>query len=450
MNQSITIGLAALLVGGAGGFIIGNTGGEDAGSTAEGFADGGVKLRRDSSLSRDMDSASRRSRASSLEEIMRQPGQASRIQGLIDLYSGMSAEELAAEAAKLDSLPMGDRILASMLLFSRWGELDPLGALDHTKTMGMAGMFAKPTILRSWASVDPVNAANYYSENASEFADLGRGRGPGGTNGAEAIAREWAKLDPTAALEWAYTLEGRDQQSALVSVVSELATTDPSKAASLAASFDEDDQQRAYSEIAEQWALQDFESAEAWIATLEGDAKQSALASAIDVLAKSDPLAAADMISGMDSGRSRDQAIEDVAQAWAATDPEAAAAWLVEQETGDMEDAMRQVMMNWSGSDSEAALSFIESQPEGEARDAAASTYLWMNRDAEPQESLALAETISDDRDRTRAIAMSTRQWMEEDEASARAYIESSTALSDEAKERILSGDTGRGRGGRR
>ena len=443
----MTIGLAALLIGGAGGFIIGNSGGDSDEKASANAAGGGVKIRRDGRTSMD-EAAPKRDRAGSLQDAMREPGQGARIQALMDLYAGMSAAELEEEASKLDALPMGDRILASMLLFSRWGEIDPIGALEHTKTMGMGGMFAKPTVLRSWASVDPVNAAKYFTDNPSEFSTMGRGRGPGGTGGAEVIAREWAKLDPNAALEWANGLDGRDKSSALVSVVSEMSLSDPEGAAALAAGFGDEDQGRAYREIAEQWARQDFSAAEAWISTLSGDAKQGALGSAIEVLASNDPQRAAAMLTDMETGRSRDRAVEDVASAWAAQDPAQAAAWLVSQETGEMEDAMRRVMMNWVGQDSASALSFVESQPVGEARDSAASTYLWMNRDADPQQSLALAETISDDGDRNRAIGMTARRWMEEDEAGATAYIQNSTVLSDEVKERILSDDGG-GRGGR-
>lgn len=443
----MTIGLAALLVGGAGGFIIGNSSENDGSQAVAERSSTGAKVRRDTRLGLD-ESAPKRNRAGSLQDAMREPGQGARIQALMDLYAGMSASELEEEAGKLDALPMGDRILASMLLFSRWGEIDPIGALEHTKTMGMGGMFAKPTVLRSWASTDPVNAAKYFTDNPSEFAMMGGGRGPASSSGAEVIAREWAKLDPEAALDWANTLDGRDKSSALVSVVSEMAVKDPAGAASLAAGFAEEDQSRAYREIAEQWARQDFSEAEAWISTLSGDAKQGALGSAIEVLAASDPQGAAAMLAQMETGRSRDRAIEDVAQAWAANDPAKAAEWLVSQETGEMEGAMRRVMMTWVGQDSASALSFVDSQPAGEARDTAASTYLWMNRDGDPQQSLALAETITDEGDRNRAIGMTARRWMGEDEAGAKAYLEQSTLLSDEAKERILSGDGGgRGRG---
>ena len=75
------------------------------------------------------------------------------------------------------------------------------------------------------------------------------------------------------------------------------------------------------------------------------------------------------------------------------------------------------------------------------------------NSGAEPAETISVAETITDERDRNRAIGVAAVRWMREDEVAAKAYVEESTVLSDDAKERITSGrglDGGRGgRGGR-
>jgi hypothetical protein len=293
--------------------------------------------------------------------------------------------------------------------------------------------------------MDPVNAAKYYTENPNDFATMGGRGGPGGDgdNGAGVIAREWAKLDPQAALDWANGLDGRDKSSALVSVLGEMASKDPAEAASVAAGLEDDDRNRAYSEIAEKWALADYSSAEAWINTLTGEDKQDAMASAIGVLAKSDPQGASMKIASMTEGREKERAIRDVGSSWARENPAAAAEWVASQESGG--DGMRNVMATWSSQDAPAALSFIESQPQGEIRDSATQAYLWTNRDMAPAQSINLAETITDERDRSRAIGMTASRWMREDEVAAKAYVEQSTAISDEVKERILSGDGGRG-----
>lgn len=450
MNQSVIIGVGALLLGGVGGFVVGNAGG-GSGTPAEGAESGEAKIRRTTGLAAGGGSGEARtgSRERSLEAALREPGQMARIESLIDLYSSMDAAQLESEAGRLETLPMSERMLASILLFGRWGEIDPYGALAHTEAMGFGGMFARPTVLQSWASVDPVNAAKHFEENPDDFRMMGGpGRGRGGQSAAGVVAAEWAKVDPQAAMNWATGLEGGDMSSAVRAVAREMAISDPEAAIAAVASLPADELEGAYAEIAEQWAAKDFSAAESWISSLNGEERDRAMSEALDVLASTDPQSAATKVSSISAGRDRDRAIEDVAGKWASQDPAAAAAWVVTQETGDMDDAMREVMSRWAGSDSSGALAFIQSQPMGEARDSATSTYLWTNRDTEPAQAIELAETISDDRSRDRTVGMTAMRWMREDEAAARAYIESSTALSDGARERILSGDWGR-RGGR-
>ncbi|WP_353567914.1 hypothetical protein [Haloferula sargassicola] len=447
MNQSVTIGVAALLIGGVGGFIAGKSGGSDAaGDSASVERD--AKFRREASAVH-QDGTAPESRARSIKEALREPGQLARLQSLVDLYEGMSLEELAAAADSLDDLPMADRIMASILLFSRWGEADPQGALAYSETMGFGGMFARPTILRSWASVDPVNAAKYYAEHPNEFNGPGGRRGPGGEGGADLVAREWAKLDPDAAMAWANSLEGDDKGSAMISIVGEVAATDPAKAATMAATLTGDDQMRAYGEIAQKWAAEDFSAAESWIQTLSGEAKDRAMSEAVQVLARTDPDAAAAKLASISEGGARDRAVAILAGEMAQEDPAAAASWLGNQQTGDYGDAMRRIMTNWTAQDSAGALSFIEAQPVGEIRDSATQTYLWQNQDVEPSQAMSLAEAITDERNRDRTIGMTARRWMETDETAARAYVESSDLLSDRAKQRILDGRGGPGWGGR-
>ncbi len=448
MKNTATIGIAALLAGAAGGYLAGKAGAPE--SKAEAMADAAMANTKTSKRA-EASGADSSKRERKLGDILAEPGQLARMQSLMDHYAGMTKEQLESEAAKLEDLPMAQRMMASFLLFGRWGEVDPQGALAYAKTMGMGGMFVRPTILQSWASADPVNAAKYFSENPREFAQMGGfGRGPGGgESGASVIAAEWAKLDPEAALDWANTLQGNDKNSALNSVISEMATKDPMKAAAVAATMEGDDQARAYGEIAGKWASTDFAAAEAWIQTLPAEARDRAMSDALESLASTDPAGAAAKVANIPAGNDRDRAVEDVAQAWARKDPAAAAAWVSQQQTEDPDDAIRGVMATWANQDSAAALTWIQSQPQGELRDEATSTYIWSNSSADPKSSIQLAESISDEGARNRAIGMTAMRWMQEDREAATAYIQNSTALSDEAKQRLTEGRGGwGGRGG--
>ena len=172
------------------------------------------------------------------------------------------------------------------------------------------------------------------------------------------------------------------------------------------------------------------------------------MSQAIESLAATDPQGAAAKVASIPVGRDRDRAIEDVAESWARKDPAGAAAWVVQQQTEDPEDAIRGVISSWTAQDSGAALAFIQQQPAGELRDEATTTYIWSNRGASPQETIQLAESISDEGSRSRTIGMTAMRWMQEDKEAATAYIQQSTALSDEAKQRIIESE-GRGWGGR-
>ena len=447
MKNTATIGIAALLAGAAGGYLAGSKAGAPAADVSAEASDAlsNTKTARAGGPS----AGAEAKRLRSVEDVMREPGQLARMQALMELYSGMDAAQLEVEAAKLDGMPMAQRIMASFLLFGRWGEVDPQGALAFSNTMGFQGAFVRPTVLQSWASVDPENAAKYFSENPREFATMGFGPGGGGPgggdSGASVIAAEWAKLDPDAALAWANGLEGRDKSAALNSVISEMAAKDPSKAVQVAATLEGADQERAYSEIAEKWGSSDFAAAEAWIQTLPADARDRAMASALQSLALTDPEGAAAKVASLPEGRNRDRAIEDIAGPWARKDPAAAAAWVSQQQTEDVDDAIRPVMASWANQDSAAALSWIQSQPQGELRDEATATYIWSNRTADPESKVQLAESISDEGTRNRTLGMTYIGWMQEDREAATAAVQASTSLSDEAKERLLS-DRGPGR----
>lgn len=239
-----------LTVGAAGGYLSGKNSAIGAGTAV---AEESTQRTRSSSRTEGSSSgpASKKTRANgtSTDQIARMPGNSTRVQALLDFYAGLTPEQLAEEATKLDRLPMGERMMAPFLLFGRWAEVDPTAAMGFSNTMGMAGGFVRPTILQSWASVDPVNAARYYTENPREFAMMdvmGGGRGPaGGQGGSSIIAAEWARQDPAASLTWANSLS-TGKKEAMTAVVGEVAKSNPRKAAEMIASLDPEQRGAAY------------------------------------------------------------------------------------------------------------------------------------------------------------------------------------------------------------
>jgi hypothetical protein len=443
MKNSWIFPAAALVVGAAGGYISG----KNTPSTGDSAAvENSTRKTRSSnrSESTSTEPGKRGNRAGGTEAIARMPGSSNRIQALLEFYSGLTPGQLEDEARKLDNLPMNERIMASFLLFGRWAEVDPTAAMAFSNTMGMAGGFVRPTILQSWASVDPANAAKYYQANTREFGMMnmmGGGRGPmGGMGPASIIASEWARQDPAAAMAWAGTLT-TEKSKAMTSVVGEVAKTDPRKAAEMVAAMDSTDKGDAYRSIAGHYGALDFNEAQTWIRSLPADDQAEALASAIGGLSNSDPQAAAKQVALMEAGEAKDGAISDVVEDLARTNPQAAADFLKQQESKDaQEDAMRSLISTWVVQDSAAALAYANSYEAGEVRDSALQTYIWSNQSAEPNDLIKVAETITDEGDRSRSVGIAAVRWMREDPEAAKAYVEQSTTISDEAKQRIIEG----------
>jgi hypothetical protein len=448
---------AALVLGALGGYITGNNiQGSDSAQVA---ANEGVRTRSSSraEISQSQSSPRRSKRHEDTNAINRLPGSSSRVQALIEFYSGLTPGELEEEARKLEDLPMNERMMASFLLFGRWAEVDPTAAMSFSNTMGFAGMFVRPTILHSWASTDPANAAKYYATNPREFAMMGMmggGRGPmGRQGGASIIASEWARQDPTAALAWANSLTTEKSQ-AMSAVVGEVAKTDPAKAASMLSTMSGTDLGDAYRSVATQYGASDFSAAQAWIRTLSADQQADVLASAIGGLSNKNPEAAAQQLALMQDGTAKNRVVGEVIGDWARVNPAAAAELLKKQtDEGAQRDGMRQLMSAWVGQNPAAALQYANSYETGPVRDSALQSYVWTNQTGAPSDLVKVAETISDEGDRNRTIGMAAARWMREDETAAKAYIQQSNSLSDGAKQRILEGGGwwgGRGASGRR
>ena len=265
MKNPWILPVAALVVGAAGGYLSGKS--SDSGGQASAREEAGQRTRSSNRHEAAFTEPTKKIRAGSTDQIAKMPGNSNRILALLQFYAGLSPEQLAEEATKLDNLPINERIMASFLLFGRWSEVDPTAAMAFSNTMGMAGGFVRPTILQSWASVDPANAAKYYQENPREFGMMGMmgGRGPGGgQNGASIIASEWARQDPVAALAWAASLT-TDKGSAMSSVIGEVAKNDPRKAAAMIGQMDEGDRAGTYRSVAAQYGALDFVDAQSWI-----------------------------------------------------------------------------------------------------------------------------------------------------------------------------------------
>jgi hypothetical protein len=232
----------------------------------------------------------------------------------------------------------------------------------------------------------------------------------------------------------------------MTSVVREVAMTDPKKAAELAGSIDPAERGDAYRSIAQSWGASNFNEAEAWVKSLPTDQQGAAMASAIAGLSQDNPQLASTKVDAMAAGEDRDRATRNLVENWSKTNPKEAAAYLLSQtNAAEQGGAVRDVVSNWTHQDNAGALTFINAQQPGELRDTAVAAYVMSDRSSEPSALMAVAETIQDENDRGRTMGMAAMRWMREDEGAAKEYIQQSTAIPANMKERLLSG---RGFGG--
>ena len=440
MKTSMLIAVGALLFGGVGGYLIGN-GGDD--SNPEGDSPIGVRTKKSVSsrvatvTAGSGSSAPRAARSSGgLREILSEPGQTSRIMSLLEYYSDLDPSQFESEVQKLQGLPMSQRMLAMNLLFSRWAENDPKGSWERSQQMGFPEMFmARAGAVSGWAASNPEALAQEYSNNPDEFG-MGPGRrGKGDT--AAMIAGEWAKQNPEAALKWAQTLDEREAADAISGVFNELSQQDPQEALRMAATLDDNARGDAYESIAASWAISDYAAADQWINSLsEGQGKVRF--AAIESLANASPSQAARETTKLPAGEERDDLVAEVSREWARQDAPAAFEWLTESGSeGAVEEGIGRVVGALSREDPERVLDYIDSQDAGEVRDNAVQGYIYGNRDAPAAETIRLAETISGEDDRQRAVTRVAYEWAREDPEATLQYLETTDSIGEDSRERI-------------
>lgn len=440
MKTSMLIAVGALLFGGVGGYLIGN-GGDD--SNPEGDSQIGVRTKKSVSsrvatvTAGSGNSAPRAARSSGgLREILSEPGQTSRIMSLLEYYSDLDPSQFESEVQKLQGLPMSQRMLAMNLLFSRWAENDPKGSWERSQQMGFPEMFmARAGAVSGWAASNPEALAQEYSNNPDEFGMGPGGRGQGDT--AAMIAGEWAKQNPEAALKWAQTLDDREAADAISGVFNELSQQDPQEALRMAATLDDNARGDAYESIAASWAISDYAAADQWINSLsEGQGKVRF--AAIESLANASPSQAARETTKLPAGEERDELVAEVSREWARQDAPAAFEWLTESGSeGAVEEGIGRVVGALSREDPERVLDYIDSQDAGEVRDNAVQGYVYGNRDAPAAETIRLAETISGEDDRQRAVTRVAYEWAREDPEATLQYLETTDSIGEDSRERI-------------
>ena len=242
-------------------------------------------------------------------------------------------------------------------LLSNWSQLDPEAAsifideLGDTKTN--LGYNARGDIAYNWATLDPSAALEWVAkQKGKDFVDTG--------DVYNEVIRGWCRKDISAASAFvAQHLDEPDAQQNASSVVAAMfdhnideatgwvsqmpagdprgraeytlvsawAEKDPSSAQKWVATLPANEQTEVVSTIANNWVDTNWPDASRWIDTLTGDVRDRALAVAVnrEGATRVDSLSLALSIGNEEM---RNSALENTIRNWAATDTNAAEAWV--------------------------------------------------------------------------------------------------------------------------
>lgn len=164
-------------------------------------------------------------------------------------------------------------------------------------------------------------------------------------------------------------------------------------------------------------------------------------------IAREEPELALAEWNALQDPRARQAAVAPILEAWGQKDPGAALRWATEQ-SGSGIYPRQELVYAWARQDPAAAVAWAEEFALGKPDQPhhqhftdqimASLAGTWQNR-APRAETADLYARIRDEKLRTRTLENHVREWLAADQAGARAWLESNTALSPEQAAKLLS-----------
>jgi hypothetical protein len=297
------------------------------------------------------------------------------------------------------------QVEATKIIVSLWSTSDPeaTGAWIMRQGSPQVRKEALGRLALKWVERDPSAAIDY----AQKISDVGLRN-----EFVQSAVSNFSRSDPVAAANWlssgAVKLEA---SSAGVRGVSEnYAKLDPGAAARWASSItDSALRNNALSVVAETWSETNPAEAANWLSSgaVKLDASSYGVRTVSENYAKLDPGAAARWASSITDGALRNKALSAVSKSWSETNPTEAAKWV-----GSLQDV--------------------------QVRDIATVALSQELAKANPASAAQWASRISDPAQRSSSLSLIVYDWKKIDPNAARAFVLSSTAISDDERKRLL------------
>lgn len=342
----------------------------------------------------------------------------------------------------------------------RWMEKSPRAAFDWLVARDAAlaeTSGSDRSVLQniSWLMGDKPETARAVADLLAARPDL-----PGQSDSLRQITYQWTQRDPAGALAWLKTIPDPERRAALIAANMQ-GTLKPEDFFAFAFELPKSDMRTGHiGNFVAGWALNDPDAALAWLdshSSPELDAAASRVQGVlIAKLASSDPASALARWQALPPA-DRATSAEPFANAWAATDPAAALAWIKDQIQTD--GAHSQVGMALLDSYRSAAARLALTDPEALLRLATevqnpnlltnayyvlANDHVFVSETGPQPTPLPharraeLLATIPDEKAREQSLTALLGNWLHSDYAPARAWLESHDAISPEAAAQLL------------
>ncbi len=351
---------------------------------------------------------------------------------LVNRWSNL--DPIGASQFAADAVAQGGNPRLLQTASAAWAKTDPAGAAQWAATLDspLARDTAIGQIFNTWASTDPVLASG-----AIDALPLGSAQ----TVATSAVARNFIKGNPDAAMKWAERLSGPLQIAATREIVNLLSVTDPAATGAwILKQPSPQTRSEALRQLAGNWAARDPGSAFDYAQSISDPHLQNSfIQSAMQRFSSMDPLAAANWLSSEAARPHADALVGGVSSRWAAFDPGAASTWAAAFANPELRNkAVSAVSTSWAQSNPAAAAQWIGSIGEAQTRDTAIAAFSVQMAKANPASGAQWAAQISDPAKLRSSMNRIVGDWKKIDPTAARLFVQSSNVLPADLKQRLL------------
>ena len=340
---------------------------------------------------------------------------------LLDHWAGsLSLEECLADVKQLQDLPAGqprDDMLKALV--NAWSRKDPKGLLANADGIAAPKMRENGVLkaLAHLAEASPADALNWIKQNAdsTSYANMGKRMA--------AFVATYANTDPQGALNTVLTLDDSTPNGNQVKT-------------------------KAVESLADSMANQGhFSDAIALFNQMPaGPLRSAALAEVADSWGQVAPQDAANWVATLQDPALINDAGQNLTDAWAASDPAAAAKWAMgvdlqnaaagnNGKNGDT--LLSNVVDSWAKYDLTAAGQFLNQLPPSPTKDAAIVSFVSRAAQDNPADTMKWVATVADKNMQASAFMQTAKQWNKQDPAAFIQFMTTTTALTDEQKQAV-------------